>query len=372
MEAWLALADGAVWPGRSLGAAGTATGEIVFTTGMTGYQEVLTDPSYAGQIVNFTYPLIGNTGINDDDFESERVQPTAAVVREACAVPSNWRSKSSLPDYLAATGTVAISGVDTRAVTLHVREAGACMAAVSTLGPESALEAARTATEYGETDFVAQVTTPGPYAWGTGGREDVFEPQGNARFRVAVLDCGVKHNALRRLAALGARCVVLPAGTGADEVMSWRPDGVMLSSGPGDPERLDATVETARRLVGRVPVFGVCLGCQVLGRALGARTYKLKYGHRGSNHPVQDLDDGSVVVTSQNHGYALDPASVEATAARVTQRNLNDGTVEGLEVPGEEAFAVQYHPESAPGPWDSRKYFVRFVEAMERRSGGHS
>jgi carbamoyl-phosphate synthase small subunit len=368
MKAWLALADGTVWEGRSLGAPGTVTGELVFTTGMTGYQEVLTDPSYRGQIVTFTYPLIGNTGINDDDHESDRVQPSAAVVRECCREPSNWRSTSTLASYLERTGTVAIEGVDTREVTLHIRDLGAAMGAVSSEGADVALRAAREAKAYDSVDYVAEVTTRGPYAWGVSGREEVGEHESPMPYRVVALDCGLKWNSLRRLAALGARTIVLPAGSTADEVLAWRPDGVMLSSGPGDPERLDSTVAAARALLGRVPLFGICLGSQVLGRAVGAQTFKLKFGHRGSNHPVQDLEDGSVAVTSQNHGYALDAGSLERGGARVTQLNLNDGTVEGLEVKGERAFAVQYHPEAAPGPWDSRKYFSRFV--AELASGG--
>lgn len=364
MDSWLALADGTVWEGRSLGARGTATGELVFTTGMTGYQEVLTDPSYRGQIVTFTYPLIGNTGINSDDHESDRVQPSAAVLLECCQEPSNWRSTSTLATFLEESGTIAIEGVDTREVTLHIRELGAVMGAVSDVSPDDALQAARGARPYDAVDYVAEVTTRGPYAWGVSGREEVGEHESPMPYRVVALDCGLKRNSLRRLAALGARTIVLPASSTAEEVLAWRPDGVMLSSGPGDPERLDATVEAAKGLLGRVPLFGICLGSQVLGRAVGAKTFKLKFGHRGSNHPVQDLEDGSVAITSQNHGYAIDPGSVEGTGARVTQLNLNDGTVEGLDVPGERAFAVQYHPEAAPGPWDSRKYFARFVAEM--------
>lgn len=369
MDAVLALEDGTVWEGRSLGAVGTATGELVFTTGMTGYQEVLSDPSFAGQVVVFTYPLIGNTGINDDDFESDAVQPTALVAREVCRTPSNWRSKLSLPEFMERQGVVGIEGVDTRAVTLRIREGGAVTCAVSTEGRDAALAAARSAKPYIETDFVAQVTTKGPYAWGVAGKEDVAEPEGASALRLVALDCGLKRHSLKRFAALGVRTIVLPAGSGADEVMSWKPDGVLLSSGPGDPERLDNVVETTRGLLGRVPLFGICLGSQVLARAVGGRTYKLKFGHRGSNHPVKDLTDGTVVVTSQNHGFAIEPGSLDGTPGKVTQVNVNDGTVEGLAVPGADAFAVQYHPEAAPGPWDSRKYFSQFVEAMKAGRG---
>lgn len=366
MDSVLALADGTTWEGKSLGATGTATGELVFTTGMTGYQEVLTDPSFAGQVVVFTYPLIGNTGINDDDFESDSVQPTALIAREVCRTPSNWRSKSSLPDYMKAKGVVGIEGLDTRAVTLRIREGGAVMCAVSTEGRDAAVEAARTAVPYVETDFVAQVTTKGPYGWGVSGIEDVTEPEGPAILRLVVLDCGLKRHALKRFAALGVRSVVLPASSSAEEVLSWKPDGVMLSSGPGDPDRLGAVVATAQGLLGRVPVFGICLGSQVLARAVGGRTFKLKFGHRGSNHPVKDLTDGTVAVTSQNHGFAIEPGSLDGSRAHVTQVNVNDGTVEGLAIPSERAFGVQYHPEAAPGPWDSRKYFAEFVEIMKK------
>jgi carbamoyl-phosphate synthase small subunit len=366
VTAHLALSDGTVIVGRRLGAEGTAVGEVVFNTGMTGYQEVLTDHSYAGQIVTFTYPLIGNYGINDDDFESDRLQPSAIVVREACRKPSNWRSVSDLDSFLAGRGFVGIEGVDTRALTKRIRSGGVTMGAVSTEGPEKALAAVREAQSYDETDFVARVTTKAPYAWGREGREEIGEPGGEMRLRLVVVDCGLKHNILRRFAALGVRSVVLPSTATADEVLGWRPDGVLFSPGPGDPARLPHVVGTARDLIGRLPVFGICLGNQVLCQAVGGRTYKLKFGHRGSNHPVKDLLDGSVTITSQNHGYAVDPDSLSGSGAEVTQVNLNDGTVEGIRLIKESASSIQYHPEAAPGPWDSRKYFVKFVEDMER------
>lgn len=366
MTAHLALSDGTILEGRRLGAEGTCVGEIVFNTGMTGYQEVLSDPSYAGQIVLFTYPLIGNYGINDDDFESDRLQPQGIVVKEACEAPSNWRSKKSLDAFLAERGMVGIQGLDTRSITKHIREAGVVMSAVSTEGAEAALAAAQGAASYDETDFVNKVTTKSPYAWGFEGREAIGEPAGDMKYKMVVIDCGLKFNILRRFAALGVRSIVLPATTSAEEVMGWNPDGVLFSPGPGDPARLAPVVETAKGLLGRLPVFGICLGNQILCQAVGGRTFKLKFGHRGANHPVKDLEDGTVTITSQNHGYAVDPSSLEGTGATVTQINLNDGTVEGIRIKDSDAASIQYHPEAAPGPWDSRKYFNQFVAQMER------
>ncbi len=366
MKAYLALSDGTVVEGRRLGAEGTTDGELVFNTGMTGYQEVLTDPSYAGQIVLFTYPLIGNYGVNDDDFESDRVQPRGVVVREACEAPSNWRSTRSLDEFLRERGVVAVQGVDTRALTKRIRDAGVMTGAVSTLGPDEALAAARAARPYDDTDFVASVTTRAPYAWGRAGREAIDQPAASAKVKMVAIDCGLKFNILRRFASLGVRTIVLPATATADEVMAWEPDGVLLSPGPGDPARLEGVVRTARDLIGRRPLFGICLGNQILCQAVGGRTFKLKFGHRGANHPVKDLLDGSVTITSQNHGYAVDPDSLVGTGAEVTQLNVNDGTVEGIRLEREDATSIQYHPEAAPGPWDSRKYFRAFVDKMER------
>jgi len=366
VTAYLALSDGTIFEGTSLGAQGTTVGEVVFNTGMTGYQEVLSDPSYAGQIVLFTYPLIGNYGINDDDFESDRLQPQGIVVREACEFPSNWRSKENLDSFLKRKGMVGIQGIDTRSLARKIREAGVVMGAVSTEGSDAALSAASSSHSYGETDFVDRVTTKSPYAWGYQGREEIDEPGSEMKFKMVVLDCGLKFNILRRFAALGVRSIVLPATTGADEVLGWKPDGVLFSPGPGDPVRLAPVVETAQGLLGKLPIFGICLGNQILCQAVGGKTYKLKFGHRGSNHPVKDLEDGTVTITSQNHGYAVDPDSLTGTGAVVTQLNLNDETVEGIRVMNADASSIQYHPEAAPGPWDSRKYFNQFVAQMER------
>lgn len=362
--AFLVLSDGAVYAGRPLGAAGETTGEVVFNTGMTGYQEILTDPSYAGQIVLLTYPLIGNYGINDDDFESDRLQPAGLIVREACDLPSNWRSTRTLHQLLAERGMVGIQGVDTRAITKRIRSGGVTMGMITSGDPDDALRRLHAARAYDDEDYVYSVTTKAPYAWGYAGKEPIEESAEGYRFRLAVLDCGLKHNILRRFAALHVRSIVLPAATPAEEVLAWKPDGILLSPGPGDPARLGPVIETVRQLLGKRPIFGICLGNQMLCHALGGRTFKLKFGHRGSNHPVKDLEDGTVTITSQNHGYAVDPDSLAGTEATITQLNLNDGTVEGIRAASLCAMSIQYHPEAAPGPWDSRKYFVQFVEQM--------
>lgn len=365
MKAYLVLSDGAVYEGKPLGHAGETAGEVVFNTGMTGYQEILTDPSYAGQIVLLTYPLIGNYGINEDDFESDRLQPAGLIVREACDLPSNWRSTKSLHQLLVERQMVAIQGLDTRAITKRIRSSGVTMGAITYGDPDQALSNLQQTQSYDETDFVYGVTTKAPYAWGHAGKESVEESSEGYRHRIVVLDCGLKHNILRRFTAIGVRCIVLPASASGDEVLGWNPDGILLSPGPGDPARLQPVVETVKSLLDKKPLFGICLGNQILCQALGGETFKLKFGHRGSNHPVKDLTDGSVTITSQNHGYAVDPDSLAGTEAEVTQINLNDGTVEGIRTKNLRASSIQYHPEAAPGPWDSRKYFTRFVEEMD-------
>jgi carbamoyl-phosphate synthase small subunit len=259
---------------------------------------------------------------------------------------------------------VAIQGVDTRAITKRIRSAGVTMGAITTGSPEEALDVLRRTKDYGETDFVYSVTTPQPYAWGRSGKEALDEDDGSFPRRLAVIDCGLKFNILRRFAAVGCRSLVFPATVTADEVLAHDPDGILLSPGPGDPARLGPIVETVRNLLGKRPIFGICLGNQLLCQAIGGRTFKLKFGHRGSNHPVKDLRRGTVTITSQNHGYAVDPDSLAGTGAVVTQINVNDGTVEGIEIPDAMASSIQYHPEAAPGPWDSRPYFVEFVERM--------
>ena len=365
LDRYLVLKDGAVFRGRPLGADVEAAGEVVFNTGMTGYQEILTDPSYAGQIVLLTYPIIGNYGINDDDFESDRVQPAALIVREACEAPSNWRSRRTLHEFLVERGLGGLQGVDTRAITKRLRSAGVTMGLITDADPERALQRLADVPDYGDQNFVELVSTPAPYAWGYEGREDVDAPQAEYRHKIVVLDCGLKFNILRRLAALGCRSVVLPHSTGAEQVLGWKPDGVLLSPGPGDPGGLTQVMKTVRGLVGKVPMFGVCLGNQMVACALGGSTFKLKFGHRGSNHPVKDLATGKVAITSQNHGYAVDADSLTGTGVEVTQINLNDGTVEGLQHEPKGVFSIQYHPEAAPGPLDSRPYFQEFINRIE-------
>lgn len=363
MESRLILGDGTELAGQRLGALGDAVGEVVFNTGMTGYQEILTDPSYAGQIVVFTYPLIGNYGINEDDFESDRIQVAGIVVREACETPSNWRSRRTIGELLVEKGIPAIQGVDTRALTKKIRSAGVTMGLVTDKPDGAALRLSQ-APEYGDREYVGEVSTQLPYGWGYAGKEPFGEPNDGYKATLAVLDCGLKFNILRRFAALGIRTQVFPCTATADEIMSIKPDGILLSPGPGDPAKLGPVVETARALLGQRPMFGICLGNQILCQAVGGKTFKLKFGHRGSNHPVKDLEDGTVTITSQNHGYAVDPHSLDPQLASVTQLNVNDGTVEGIQIVGAEASSIQYHPEAAPGPWDSRKYFARFTGRM--------
>jgi len=363
--AHLVLSDGTIFRGKLLGASQDTTGEVVFNTGMTGYQEILTDPSYSGQIVCLTYPMIGNYGINPDDDQSSKVQAAGLLVREACDFPSNWRKDRSLEEYLIERGVTAMQGIDTRALTLKIRSSGVTMGVITTGDPETALAELQSRKSYDETDFVYQVTTRAPYAWGRSGKESLDEPGDKYKGKIVALDFGLKHNILRRFAALGYRTIVLPATATKDEILEWNPQGILLSPGPGDPMRLDPIVETVKQLLGVKPIFGICLGNQILCRAIGGSTYKMPFGHRGSNHPVKDLLDGTVTITSQNHGYAVEPDSLMGTPGEVTQINLNDKTVEGIQIKEVHASSIQYHPEAAPGPWDSRKYFSRFVESFK-------
>ncbi|MBI5705720.1 MAG: glutamine-hydrolyzing carbamoyl-phosphate synthase small subunit [Armatimonadetes bacterium] len=366
LTAHLVLSDGTTYTGSALGAQGETSGEVVFNTGMTGYQEILTDPSYAGQMVMLTYPLIGNYGINEDDFESDRVQPTGFIVKEACDSPSNWRSTKSPNQIMIERGLVGIQGIDTRAVTKRIRSGGVSMGCITNGPPALAIQRLRETQAYDDTDFVYKVSTKAPYKWGASGKESVEAQDDESRIRLVVIDCGLKFNILRRFWRAGCRPIVLPATVSAEEVLAWEPDGVVLSPGPGDPARLGGVVETVRDLLGKRPMFGICLGNQLLCQAIGGKTFKLKFGHRGSNHPVQDLKTRVVTITSQNHGYAVDPDSLSGSGGRVTQVNLNDGTVEGIEVPEAWASSIQYHPEAAPGPWDSRPYFDEFVERVKQ------
>ncbi|HPD17448.1 MAG TPA: glutamine-hydrolyzing carbamoyl-phosphate synthase small subunit [Planctomycetota bacterium] len=375
-EALIALEDGRLFPGRSFGAPGTRCGEVVFNTSMTGYQEILTDPSYAGQIVTMTYPQIGNYGVNPDDVESGRIQVEGLVVKEACRIPSNWRSRQSLPDYLAAQGVIGIEGVDTRALTLHIRTAGAMKAAISTEGRsvEELVAMARAWPGLVGRDMVERVTCHEAYGWGAASVEcgvrsaerqsEIASP----RFHVVAYDFGAKHNILRLLAASGCRITVVPAYTPAAEALALRPDGILLSNGPGDPAALTRIIPEVQRLVGKAPIFGICLGHQLLGLALGGRTFKLKFGHRGANQPVRELATGRVDITSQNHGFCVDIDSMPQDEVELTHVNLDDGTLEGFRHRRLPLFAVQYHPEASPGPHDASHLFKRFVDLMEKET----
>ncbi|HUT35116.1 MAG TPA: glutamine-hydrolyzing carbamoyl-phosphate synthase small subunit [Planctomycetota bacterium] len=362
-EAIIALEDGRIFRGRSFGAPGTRTGEVVFNTSMTGYQEILTDPSYAGQIVTMTYPLIGNYGVNPEDVESGRIQVEGLIVKECCRIPSNWRSRQSLPDYLKAQGIIGIEGVDTRALTLHIRTAGAMKAAISTDGhsAEELAEMARAWEGLVGRDMVRFVTRPEAEPWPS---------PAEARFRVVAYDFGVKHNILRLLAAGGCQVTVVPAYTPAEAALAAKPDGVLLSNGPGDPAALTSIVSEVQKLVGKVPIFGICLGHQLLGLALGGKTFKLKFGHRGANQPVRELTTGRVDITSQNHGFCVDMDSLPQGEVEMTHVNLDDGTLEGFRHRKLPLFAVQYHPEASPGPHDASHLFERFVKLMEQSEGG--
>jgi carbamoyl-phosphate synthase small subunit len=376
MNAILALEDGRCFEGSSFAATGTRTGEICFNTSMTGYQEVITDPSYRGQIVAMTYPQIGNYGINPQDAESREPHIRAFVIGELCEVPSNWRSSQPLAAYLAHHGVLGIQGIDTRALTQHLRSRGAMRACVSTeLTRESAIAAAVDSPHMAGMDYVKEVSTQAPYAWvdesrrwvlpnpsiGQTGPHEALPP---TRHRIVAYDFGIKFNILRRLRQEGFEVEVLPSTTTAAEVLARNPDGIFLSNGPGDPAALGYIHEELRQLIGKKPVFGICLGNQLLAHAFGGKTFKLKFGHRGGNQPVKDLRTGKISITSQNHGFAVDPESLPAHI-EVTHINLNDGTVEGIRHRDLPVFSVQYHPEAAPGPNDASYFFAEFAALIE-------
>ncbi len=376
MDAILALENGRWFRGRAVGAPGDAAGEVVFNTSLTGYQEVLTDPSYAGQIVTMTCPEIGNYGVSADDGESRAPQVAGFILRSESPVASNWRAEGTLRDYLTRHGIVAIADIDTRALTRTLRTAGAMRGVIATgqlPAVEELVARARAIPSMEGSDLVRGVTCAAPFDWaggpeGTGFEEFVptIKPR-TRRFTVAAYDFGMKWNILRRLTAHGCDVRVFPATTPAAELLAGRPDGVFLSNGPGDPAVLDYAITNTRALVDAgLPVFGICLGHQILGLAMGAKTYKLKFGHRGGNHPVKDLATGRIEITSQNHGFAVDPKTVPDDV-QVTHLNLYDGTVEGLRHVSKPVFCVQYHPEAAPGPHDADYLFARFVDAMEER-----
>jgi carbamoyl-phosphate synthase small subunit len=366
---YLALADGSVFPGRCFGAEGQAVGEVVFTTGMTGYQEVLTDPSYCGQIVTMTAPHIGNTGINVEDPESVDGRPQVAgfVVRDNSVAVSNWRSQQTLDEYLKAHGIVGISEIDTRKLTRYLRDQGSQNGAIGSGSPEELVERARKAPSMEGLDLVTRVTPKAAYRFdesrGVWNSPFGEEAGGSGRPKVVALDFGAKRNILRCLVDSGCDVTAVPASTSAKDILALGPDGIFLSNGPGDPAAVTYAIDTIKDLVGKKPIFGICLGHQLLALALGARTYKLKFGHRGLNQPVKDLATGRVEITTQNHGFCVDVDSLKSVA-RSSHLHLNDGTSEGLEAPDLKAFSVQYHPEAAAGPHDALYLFSRFKRLM--------
>ncbi|MEE9162123.1 MAG: glutamine-hydrolyzing carbamoyl-phosphate synthase small subunit [Candidatus Neomarinimicrobiota bacterium] len=360
--ATLLLANGEAFHGTTFGATGEAGGEVCFNTGMTGYQEVLTDPSYAGQLVTMTYPHIGNTGVNPDDVESSRIQVAGFIVREGVTTPSSWRMTQPLDAYLTEAGIVGLQGIDTRQLTRMIRSQGAMNGIISSVDDDlDSLKARLQAVpDMAGLDLASEVSTAEPFVWGNG----------EGRHKVVAYDFGIKWNILRLLAGdggdgTGCAVTVVPAHTPAEEVLAMEPDGVFLSNGPGDPAPVTPAIEAVQELLGKVPIFGICLGHQILALALGAKTYKLPFGHRGANHPVKNLETDRVEVTSQNHGFAVDAASLDEAVARVTHINLNDDTVEGLRCLKEPAYSVQYHPEASPGPHDARYLFGEFLEMMK-------
>lgn len=370
-RALLVLEDGTVFRGYTFAGRGRALGEVVFNTSMTGYQEVLTDPSYKGQIVAMTYPLTGTYGINDDDMESAAIQVEAFIVKEYQDFASNWRSNRTLADFLKEYGKIGIEGIDTRALTRHIRLAGAMRGVVATDSDNISelMEQVQAYPGLTGIDLVQHVTCQKPYRWHRGSEHGSAKPtwlENHGGFRVAALDCGVKYNILRKLEQENCQVIVFPAHTPAEEILSTNPDGVFLSNGPGDPAALDYVIHTVRELVEKKPVFGICLGHQVMGLAFGGRTFKLKFGHRGANQPVKDLTTGKVEITSQNHGFCVDPESMRKKPVQLTHINLNDNTLEGMEHLDLPAFSVQYHPEASPGPHDASYLFQRFTRLMQK------
>jgi carbamoyl-phosphate synthase small subunit len=374
MRALLVLEDGTVFRGRSFTGHGEAVGEVVFNTSMSGYQEILTDPSYCGQMVTMTYPLIGNYGINDEDIESERIQVKALLVKESQDYPSNWRSRKSLAHYLNENNIPGLEGIDTRAVTRHIRLKGAMKAAISTrdLNPDSLVEKARESPEMIGLDLVREVTCQEPSLWQKGrpvGLDrslDQFQwPEDTGNWRIVAIDYGIKYNILRSLEQKGCTILIVPANVDSDTIDGINPDGLFLSNGPGDPAAVTYAVKTIRDQIGRRPIFGICLGHQLIGLALGGETFKLKFGHRGGNQPVKDLATGKVEITSQNHGFCVDMESLNDPDVELSHINLNDKTLEGLIHRQLPLFSVQYHPEASPGPHDATYLFDRFINMMK-------
>jgi len=388
-KAILALEDGAVYQGYCFGAETTTYGEVVFDTSMTGYQEMLTDPSFAGQILLPTYPLIGNYGINEADFESKQIQVRGLAVREYCSQPSHWQSTRTLHEFLLAGGIPGISGIDTRALTRHLRSAGVMMGTItSDMSAEEALNELKTLPRYGSVDFVHQVSTEKSYEWRsnapvTGSLTQTLSLDGRGlshptsplmgeeegegekkQSHIVVIDLGLKYSILRILSRLGSKVTAVPCTTSPEDILSLGPDGIILSPGPGDPALLDDLTGVLGKLIGKKPIMGICLGLQLIGKALGAGTFKLKFGHHGGNHPVRDLATGKVYITAQNHGYAIDPDTLKE-GLEVSHINLNDSTVEGLRHRDLPILAIQYHSEAAPGPLDNMYLFDRFLEMVK-------
>ena len=364
----MVLEDGSVYEGNSFGAEATSYGEVVFNTSMTGYQEMLTDPSYAGQILVPTYPLIGNYGINESNFESKQIQVRGFAVREYCPQPSHWQSADTLHEFLLSSGIPGITGIDTRALTRRIRTVGVMMGIItSEMTYEEALHELKNLPKYDFTDFVHQVSTEKSYEWQAS--KDNDQPlslrAGRSNLYIVVIDYGLKYNILRILSQFNCQVTALPCTTSAEDVLALNPDGIVLSPGPGDPALLNDITERISKFIGRKPVMGICLGHQLIGRALGAETFKLKFGHRGGNHPVRDLATGRVYITAQNHGYAIDADTLKE-GLEVSHVNLNDGTVEGLKHRDLPILSIQYHSEASPGPWDNMNLFERFLEMVRR------
>ena len=370
MKAILALADGRTFEGEAFGATGEVEGEVVFNTSMSGYQEVLTDPSYCGQMVVMTYPLIGNYGVNPEDYESARPFLTGFIIKELSGIPSNWRSEGTLDQFLKDHNVMGIQGIDTRALTRHIRDAGAQQAILSTeeSDPQVLVEKAKRSVSIEGRDLVKEVTCKEPYYWENEKKNFGDKPLtgngGSKRYSIIAYDFGIKRNILRKLTQAGCRVRVVPASTPAEEVLAAKPDGVFLSNGPGDPAGVPYVVENVKHLLDKVPIFGICLGHQILIRALGGETFKLRFGHHGGNQPVMDLKTRKVEITAQNHGFAADDQSM-MNDVEVTSINLNDKTIEGIRHKKLPIFSVQYHPEAAPGPHDSDHLFQEFLQIMK-------
>jgi carbamoyl-phosphate synthase small subunit len=368
-KALLAMADGLVFEGYSFGAEGETSGEIVFNTSMIGYQEILTDPSYKGQIVTMTYTQIGNYGINEEDVESVKPYVEGFIVKESCNIPSNWRSMKSLQYYLQENGIVGIQGIDTRALTRHLRDFGAQPGVISTKdgNPESLVAKSKALPKMSGLDLTKDVTCKVPYTWDQGDWDIAtgYARKTMSQYKVVAYDYGIKRNILRLLTQAGCEVTVVPATMPPEKVLAMNPDGIFLSNGPGDPEPVTYAIENIRNLLGKKPIFGICLGQQLLGLALGGKTYKLKFGHHGGNQPIMDLTTQKVEIAAENHGFAVDMETVKDEVV-MTHMNLNDRTCEGFQHKTLPAFSVQYHPEASPGPHDSRYLFQRFVNMMER------